>query len=121
MLVDGGGRPDCILIATGSEVALAVEAARELASRGRKARVVSMPCTSVFDTQDAAWRDAVLPPDVGARVAIEAGVPDGWWRYVGPRGRVVGMMASARRRRPRTCSGISVSRPPRSWKRRSHR
>ena len=91
VLVDGGGRPDCILIATGSEVALAVEAARELASRGRKARVVSMPCTSVFDSQDAAWRDAVLPPDVGARVAVEAGVTDGWWRYVGPRGRVVGM------------------------------
>ena len=50
-----------------------------------------MPCTSVFDAQDAAWRDAVLPPGVGARVAIEAGVTDGWWRYVGPRGRVVGM------------------------------
>ena len=91
VLADAGGRPDCILIATGSEVALAVEAARELASRGRKARVVSMPCTSVFDSQDAAWRDAVLPPDVGARVAIEAGVADGWWRYVGPGGRVVGM------------------------------
>ena len=91
VLVDAGDRPDCILIATGSEVALAVEAARELASRGRKARVVSMPCTSVFDSQEAAWRDAVLPPDVGARVAIEAGVADGWWRYVGPRGRVVGM------------------------------
>jgi transketolase len=91
VLVDGGGHPDCILIATGSEVALAVEAARELAGRGRKARVVSMPCTSVFDAQDAAWRDAVLPPGVGARVAIEAGVAEGWWRYVGPRGRVVGM------------------------------
>jgi transketolase len=91
VLADGGGRPDCILIATGSEVALAVEAARELASRGRKVRIVSMPCTSVFDAQDAAWRHAVLPPDVGARVAIEAGVADGWWRYVGARGRVVGM------------------------------
>ncbi len=91
VLVDGGGRPDCILIATGSEIALAVEAARELGSRGRKVRVVSMPCTSVFDAQDTAWRDAVLPPGVGARVAIEAGVADGWWRYVGPRGRVVGM------------------------------
>jgi transketolase len=91
VLVDAGDRPDCILIATGSEVALAVEAARELASRGRKARVVSMPCTSVFDAQDAVWRDAVLPPDVGVRVAVEAGVADGWWRYVGPRGRVVGM------------------------------
>jgi len=90
VLVDGGP-PDCILIATGSEVALAVDAARELAARGRRARVVSMPCTSVFDAQDAAWRDAVLPPGVTARVAIEAGVTDGWWRYVGPRGRVIGM------------------------------
>jgi len=91
VLVDAGSTPECILIATGSEVALAVEAARELAGRGRRARVVSMPCTSVFDAQDAAWRDAVLPPGVTARVAIEAGVPDGWWRYVGPRGRVIGM------------------------------
>jgi transketolase len=90
-LVGGAERPDCILIATGSEVALAVEAARELAGRGRRVRVVSMPCTSVFDAQDAAWRDAVLPPDVMKRVAIEAGVPDGWWRYVGARGRVIGL------------------------------
>ena len=91
VLLDAGGEPDCILIATGSEVALAIEAARELAARGRKARVVSMPCTSVFDAQDAAWRNEVLPPAVTARVAIEAGVAEGWWRYVGPRGRVVGM------------------------------
>jgi transketolase len=91
VLVDGPGPPECILIATGSEVSLAVEAARQLAGRDRRVRVVSMPCTSVFDAQDAAWRDAVLPPGVTARVAIEAGVPDGWWRYVGPRGRVVGM------------------------------
>jgi transketolase len=91
VLVDAGPDPDCILIATGSEVSLAVEAARELAGRGRRARVVSMPCTSVFDAQDAAWRDAVLPPAVRARVAVEAGVTDGWWRYVGPAGRVIGM------------------------------
>ncbi len=91
VLVDCAGPPECVLLATGSEVALAVEAARALAERGRRARVVSMPCTSVFDAQDAAWRDAVLPPAVTARVAIEAGVPDGWWRYVGPRGRVIGM------------------------------
>jgi transketolase len=91
VLVDGDGRPDCILIATGSEVALAVEAARTLSERGRRVRVVSMPCTSVFDVQDAAWRNQVLPPDVTARLAIEAGVPEGWWRYVGPRGRVIGM------------------------------
>ena len=91
VLVDCAGQPECLLVATGSEVALAVEAARSLAERGRRVRVVSMPCTSVFDAQDAAWRDAVLPPVVTARVAIEAGVPDGWWRYVGPRGRVIGM------------------------------
>ena len=91
VLVDCAGQPDCILVATGSEVALAVEAARSLMERGRQVRVVSMPCTSVFDAQDAAWRDAVLPPGVTARVAVEAGVPDGWWRYVGARGRVVGM------------------------------
>ncbi len=91
VLVDCVGQPECLLVATGSEVALAVEAARALAERGRRVRVVSMPCTSVFDAQDAAWRDAVLPPAVTARVAVEAGVPDGWWRYVGQRGRVIGM------------------------------
>jgi transketolase len=91
VLVDADGPADCILIATGSEVALAVEAARELGARGRRVRVVSMPCTSVFDAQDAAWRDAVLPASVTARVAIEAGVPDGWWRYVGSAGRVIGL------------------------------
>ena len=91
VLVDCAGAPDCILIATGSEIQLAVDAARELAGRGKKARVVSMPCPSVFDAQDAAWREAVLPPAVTRRVAIEAGVPEGWWRYVGPRGRVIGM------------------------------
>jgi len=91
VLVDCAGMPDCILIATGSEVQLAVDAARELAGRGRKARVVSMPCSSVFDAQDAGWREAVLPPAVTRRVAIEAGVPEGWWRYVGPHGCVIGM------------------------------
>jgi transketolase len=91
VLVDCTGRPDCILIATGSEVALAVDAARELSSRGSKVRVVSMPCTSVFDAQDAGWRESVLPAEIDTRLAIEAGVPDGWWRYVGPRGRVIGM------------------------------
>jgi transketolase len=91
VLADCEGRPECILIATGSEVAIAVEAAGALAGRGRRIRVVSMPCTSAFDAQDEAWRAAVLPDDVRCRVAIEAGVPDGWWRYVGPRGRVIGM------------------------------
>ena len=91
VLVECSGAPECILIATGSEVQLAVDAARELSGRGRKVRVVSMPCPSVFDAQDAAWREAVLPPAVRRRVAIEAGVAEGWWRYVGPRGRVIGM------------------------------
>ncbi|HEY5558559.1 MAG TPA: transketolase [Steroidobacteraceae bacterium] len=91
VLVECAGRPECILIATGSEVGIAVDAARELAGRGRRVRVVSMPCTSVFDAQEESWRGAVLPADVTRRVAIEAGVADGWWRYVGQRGRVIGM------------------------------
>jgi len=89
-LVDCAGRPDCILIATGSEVAIAVDGARELTARGKRVRVVSMPCTSVFDAQDAEWRNAVLPAGVPC-VAIEAGVAEGWWRYVGARGAVIGM------------------------------
>jgi transketolase len=90
VLVDCGSAPECILIATGSEVGLAVDAARRLAEAGRRVRVVSMPCTSVFDAQPQAYRDAVLPPGV-PRVAIEAGVRDGWWRYVGTGGAVIGM------------------------------
>jgi transketolase len=90
VLVDCGSKPDCILIATGSEVALAVDAAQRLAAAGRHIRVVSMPCTSVFDAQPQQYRDTVLTPGV-PRVAIEAGVRDGWWRYVSPRGAVIGM------------------------------
>jgi transketolase len=90
VLLDSDGPPDCILIATGSEVALAVEAARALAAKGRRVRVVSMPCTQRFDTQPRQYRDSVLPPGVPC-VAIEAGVRDGWWRYVGSNGAVVGM------------------------------
>jgi len=91
VLRDSADPPDLILIATGSEVALAVSAADELASEGVNVRVVSMPCTEVFDEQSDEYREAVLPPAVTARVAIEAGVTDGWWRYVGPDGRVIGM------------------------------
>jgi transketolase len=90
VLVDCGSAPECILIATGSEVGLAVDSARRLAEAGRRVRVVSMPCTSVFDAQPQAYRDSVLPPGV-PRVAIEAGVRDGWWRYVGTGGAVIGM------------------------------
>jgi transketolase len=91
VLADGDGAPQVILIGSGSEVAL-VQAARErLAAQGIVARVVSMPCLERFAAQDAAYRDSVLPPAVTARVAVEAGVPDGWWRYVGSSGRVIGM------------------------------
>jgi transketolase len=91
ILRDSAGLPDLILIATGSEVELAIAAADALSADGVAARVVSMPCTDLFDAQDAAYREHVLPADITARVAIEAGVTDGWWRYVGGSGRVVGL------------------------------
>jgi transketolase len=90
VLSDCEGAPDCVLIATGSEVSLAMDAAKGLAEQGRRVRVVSMPCTDLFDTQPQQYRDSVLPPGVPA-VAIEAGVRDGWWRYVSSRGAVIGM------------------------------
>lgn len=83
--------PQIILIATGSEVALAMEAASTLATQGVAARVVSMPCVEVFAAQDAAYREAVLPRAVRARVAVEAGHPDTWFKYVGLDGAVVGV------------------------------
>ncbi len=91
ILKDTDGAPQIILIATGSEVALAMSAAAAMAGEGVQARVVSMPCTDLFDAQDADYREQVLPVAVTARVAIEAGVTEGWWRYVGPQGRVVGL------------------------------
>jgi transketolase len=91
VLADADGRPDVILIATGSEVSLAVEARTILAGRGLRARVVSLPSWSLFDAQAREYRDTILPPDVLARVAVEAGVPQGWERYVGPCGAVVGI------------------------------
>jgi transketolase len=86
---DGG--PDLILIATGSEVSLALDAAKLLAGRGTKARVVSMPSTNLFDEQDQAYRDSVLPPDVHARMSVEAGTTFGWHKYVGARGLAYGL------------------------------
>ena len=85
------GELDAIVIATGSEVALAVEAAGRLTEAGRGVRVVSMPCAEVFEAQEAGYREAVLPSDVLARVAVEAGHTDFWYKYVGLDGRVVGM------------------------------
>ncbi|TKA93306.1 transketolase [Halopseudomonas bauzanensis] len=91
VLKDCAGEPELILIATGSEVGLAVQVWEKLTEQGRQVRVVSMPCTSVFDQQDAEYRQAVLPLEVGARVAIEAAHADYWYKYVGLDGRIVGM------------------------------
>lgn len=85
------GEADAIIIATGSEVELAVKAAEELAGKGKKISVVSMPSTNVFDTQDQAYRESVLPSSVTKRVAVEAGCTDGWWKYVGSQGNVIGI------------------------------
>ena len=83
--------PDAIIIATGSEVQLALDAKAVLEQQGRKIRVVSMPSTSVFDRQDVAYRESVLPSNVLPRVAVEAGHKDFWYKYVGLDGRIVGM------------------------------
>jgi transketolase len=91
VLKDSDGMPELILIATGSEVALAVAAADELAADGVKVRVVSMPSTDQFDQQSDDYREAVLPAAVTARVAVEAGVTSGWWRYTGTKGQVIGL------------------------------
>jgi len=92
VLVDADeGKPDVILIATGSEVALALSAREELAGEGIAARVVSMPCSELFDRQPTEYREAVLPPSVKARVAIEQASTLGWHRYVGDGGAIVGM------------------------------
>ena len=90
MLREGG---DAILIATGSEVGVAMDAAAILADEGIEARVVSMPSTDVFDAQDAAYRESVLPRSMRARVAVEAGVTAGWRARVGEAGAVAGVDA----------------------------
>jgi transketolase len=89
VLRDCAGTPDAIIIATGSEVELAVKAAE--AMTGKAIRVVSMPCTNAFDAQDAAYKESVLPKAVTARVSVEAAVTDGWWKYVGSQGAVLGV------------------------------
>lgn len=91
VLKDCAGTPDVILIATGSEVGITVEAADKLSAAGTKVRVVSMPSTDAFDKQDAAYRESVLPAAVTARVAVEAGIADYWYKYVGLNGAIVGM------------------------------
>ncbi len=91
ILKDSGGMPDVILIATGSEMEITVLAADKLADEGHKVRVVSLPSTDIFDAQDEAYRESVLPSDVAARVAVEAGIADYWYKYVGLKGAIVGM------------------------------
>ena len=87
----GEDKPDVLLLATGSEVQLAVEAHATLAAEGVKAQVVSMPCWELFDRQDAAYKESVLPASVKARVGVEAGVESGWWKYLGTDGEFIGM------------------------------
>ena len=91
ILSDSDGEPEAIIIATGSEVELALKAADQLKAAGKKIRVVSMPSTNIFDAQDASYRESVLPSAVTKRVAVEAGVTDGWWKYVGTNGKIVGL------------------------------
>jgi transketolase len=91
VLADCDGQPEAIIIATGSEVELAIKAAEVLTANGKKIRVVSMPSTNVFDAQDVTYKESVLPASVTKRLAVEAGVTDGWWKYVGSNGRVMGL------------------------------
>lgn len=91
ILKDCAGQPELILIATGSEMGITVAAYEQLTAQGRKVRVVSMPSTEIFDSQDADYRQSVLPREVTARVAVEAGIADFWYKYVGLDGRIVGM------------------------------
>ncbi|WP_460089386.1 transketolase [Pseudomonas sp. H2_D10] len=91
VLKDCIGEPELILISTGSEVGLTVQAYDKLTAQGRNVRVVSMPCTSVFEAQDADYKQSVLPLQVSARIAIEAAHADYWYKYVGLEGRVIGM------------------------------
>jgi transketolase len=85
------GTPELVLIATGSEVSLALEAARELAAQGARVRVVSMPCMELFEAQSRDYRDEILPPQTTARLAVEAGVSMSWWKWVGSGGDVLGI------------------------------
>ena len=91
VLKDCAGEPELILISAGSEIGLTVQAYEKLTEQGRKVRVVSMPCTSVYEAQDAGYKQSVLPLQVSARIAIEASHADYWYKYVGLEGRVIGM------------------------------
>ena len=91
VLRDCDGTPELILISTGSEIGISMQAADTLAGEGRKVRVVSVPCVELFEQQDPDYREAVLPSAVRARVAVETGATAGWYKYVGLDGAVVGL------------------------------
>jgi transketolase len=91
VLIDCQGKPDVLVIATGSEVGIAAQAVNALNGAGRRVRLVSMPSTETFDAQDEAYRESVLPRAVTRRLAVEAGATQCWWRYVGIAGRVFGI------------------------------
>ena len=91
VLIDPPGEPECLVIATGSEVGMAAEAVNALNGSGRRVRLVSMPSTETFDAQDGAYRESVLPRALTRRLAVEAGATQCWWQYVGLRGRVIGI------------------------------
>jgi transketolase len=91
VLVEPSGAPEAVVIATGSEVAIATQAVKALNSAGRRVRLVSMPCTAAFDAQDEAYRESVLPRALTRRLAVEAGARQPWWRYVGTAGHVFGI------------------------------
>jgi len=91
VLSDSDGTPDVILLATGAEVHNALDAAEQLRTEGRKVRVVNMPSWELFEETSDDYKQSVLPPGVTARVAVEAGLPMGWERYVGSNGAVVGI------------------------------
>merc|ERR1711968_351232 len=88
---DAAGTPDCIIIGTGSEVEMAIQAAKQLEGEGKKVRVVSMPCTELFDAQSADYKESVLPAACSARVSVEAGSTFGWGKYVGNTGASIGV------------------------------
>jgi len=91
VLIDSDGPPEAIVIATGSEVGIAAEAVRGFLAKGRKLRLVSMPSVTTYERQDDAYKQSVLPKDVTRRVAVEAGVREPWWHYVGLQGQIVGI------------------------------
>jgi transketolase len=91
VLIDCPGTPEALVIATGSEIGIAVQAVNALNAAGRRVRLVSLPSTDTFNAQDEAYREAVLPRAVTRRLAVEAGATQSWWRYVGAGGRVLGI------------------------------